>query len=522
MLSGPPGVGKTSSAFALAHQFGWDLVEMNASDARNEAAIDEVAGRASRTHRLVGGRIDRTHDRLLILLDEADCLTGRPTEERSRALPPLSLREFLRGRYRTIEELNRAWGMGGNGGSKPFPKWEAVPLACGSAAWTRLPAAQADLREWSQRPRPRDLSDRGGLGAIARLVRETQQPLVLTVNDDETLLRYSPVFRRSVMRISFRPLLPGEIRAAVGRIARAEGFSLSPTGLDELVRRSQGDLRAAINDLEAMGRTPPPTETTGMLGSRDRAGEIESLLRESLGAARFYRAIEVRERADATPDDLVPWIEENLPREAPDPAHGFAAFEMLAEADRCLQRARRYRTYGLWSYASEILTGGVGSMLHDRPTPVDAPLHFPQFLGEMGRSRASRANRESVTAKIGAACHLSRRKARDDMLPLVESLFHPSRAGTPVLASRVETVRRLALTPADVSYLAQLPPDSEEVQSLFLVPPEPPEPTPEPVVEPPESPTPTVPDSPVLPPAEPAPVKKRVQRSLGEFEGAAR
>ncbi len=44
ILMGPPGVGKTSSALALANDLGWSAVEMNASDARNEAAIERVAG----------------------------------------------------------------------------------------------------------------------------------------------------------------------------------------------------------------------------------------------------------------------------------------------------------------------------------------------------------------------------------------------------------------------------------------------------------------------------------------------
>ena len=34
-LIGPPGVGKTTIVKALAHQYGYDLIEMNASDTRN-------------------------------------------------------------------------------------------------------------------------------------------------------------------------------------------------------------------------------------------------------------------------------------------------------------------------------------------------------------------------------------------------------------------------------------------------------------------------------------------------------
>ena len=49
VLMGPPGVGKTSAALALARDFNWGVVEMNASDQRNAEAIKRVAVRGSRS-----------------------------------------------------------------------------------------------------------------------------------------------------------------------------------------------------------------------------------------------------------------------------------------------------------------------------------------------------------------------------------------------------------------------------------------------------------------------------------------
>ena len=43
ILSGKPGTGKTSSALALAQDFGWIVIELNASDARNAATIKKIA-----------------------------------------------------------------------------------------------------------------------------------------------------------------------------------------------------------------------------------------------------------------------------------------------------------------------------------------------------------------------------------------------------------------------------------------------------------------------------------------------
>mgnify|MGYP000462190445 CR=1 FL=1 len=69
LVHGEPGVGKTSAVHALANDMGWTVVEMNASDARTADAVEEVAGEATRSAGLTGGRT-------LVVMDEADNLHG--------------------------------------------------------------------------------------------------------------------------------------------------------------------------------------------------------------------------------------------------------------------------------------------------------------------------------------------------------------------------------------------------------------------------------------------------------------
>jgi replication factor C large subunit len=470
VLSGPPGVGKTSAALAVAAEFGWSVVEMNASDARNERAIDQVAGRASITHTLMDASHGRGPRRALILLDEADSLSGRASEGARVAPATTILRDFLRGRYGAVEALNESWGLSRNAKPAAFESWEQVPRSPGNHAWARLAPARRDIEDWKGSSRPRDSSDRGGLAAMARLVRTTRQPMVLTVNDDRTLTRYSPVFRTAVARVRFYPIGDRELLSRLAAIARGEKIELAPGAIEALVRRARGDFRAALNDLDAVAPLAAGPLQLEVLGTRDVAADFEAVTAEVLSAARYYRNVEIRDRLDAPPDDLLPWIEENLPHFAPDATHLASAFDRLAVAEHLLARARRYRVWGLWSYASEVLTGGTGLALRDRPVPVTGRAQFPRFLGEMGRSRSARAIRESIVRTAGARFHVSRVKARETIVPFLESLFDSLRdhRNIPATGKVVQgIVRELELSAEEVGYLTGVEPGSSLVQDLL-------------------------------------------------------
>jgi len=84
VLYGRAGIGKTTTAHALAREMGWEVIELNASDERTSDIIDKVAGSASRM-----GTLDGTGIKRLIIMDEADNIHGTADRGGERAIVEL-------------------------------------------------------------------------------------------------------------------------------------------------------------------------------------------------------------------------------------------------------------------------------------------------------------------------------------------------------------------------------------------------------------------------------------------------
>ncbi|XP_018357397.1 PREDICTED: replication factor C subunit 1 isoform X2 [Trachymyrmex cornetzi] len=79
LLSGPPGVGKTTTVQVICKELGYDLVEFNASDTRNKTLLKEaVSGLLSNTTMkdYVTGTKQKITSKHVLLMDEVDGMAG--------------------------------------------------------------------------------------------------------------------------------------------------------------------------------------------------------------------------------------------------------------------------------------------------------------------------------------------------------------------------------------------------------------------------------------------------------------
>lgn len=364
VLAGPPGVGKTSAALALAHDMDWAIIELNASDARNADRIRRVAT-AGALHQTFGddgafhSHTDPDAGRKLIILDEADNLYERLSGE-------------------------NAAGGGSN------------------------------------------LSDKGGKTQIIATIKETKQPIILIVNDLYALTKGSGSGLKSLAEtLKWQKVNVRSIPKALARIAREEGVEVDPKVFEVIAQNAGGDLRAAVRDLQSLcaGRKQVTLQHLASAGYRDSSGTPFDVVRHVLKGKDLRDLRREVWAVDATPADLVLWIDENLPKEYVHPEDLVAGYDMLSRADRFLGRTQRKQNYRLWAYASDLATLGV-SAVKQHPGPRKfTPFGFPQWLSKMSRSRGARQLKDNLAVTLGQATHQSRRKARMDQVAVFEALF---------------------------------------------------------------------------------------------------
>ncbi len=303
--------------------------------------------------------------------------------------------------------------------------------------------------------------DQGGISAIVKMIQETKHPVILIVNDYYALTRRSSSLRRLCRTIRFQAVNRSAMKNLLRSICIKEGVEVTDEVLDFLVDRSEGDLRSALNDLEsiAIGKRTLGGDSTRSVGYRDRTRTIFTALEEIFRSGDAKRAKQAVADLDESPEDLILWVDHNVPHEYGDRGDQARAFESLSRADIYLGRVRRRQHYSLWSYATEMMSQGVATARQGRAR--GGQLEFPLFLMSMSRSRGARMARNSVAKKLGRHLHASSNLILNDVLPMVRAFFLRDED------LRVQLTADLGFDEKELAFLLDESEDSHAVKHLL-------------------------------------------------------
>ena len=300
--------------------------------------------------------------------------------------------------------------------------------------------------------------DRGGSRAVTDIVKSAGQPMVLIAND---FYEMSNGLRNACREIEFRDIGKRSIVPVLRDICRQEGVGFTDAVLSDIAEANSGDLRGAIKDLQAtaQGREEITAEDY-VSGERDRTSGVFDYLDTVIKEADAEEALKASYDVDETPDDLINWIADNVPKDY----HGAElarAYDFLANADRWLGRVRATQNYAYWRYAGDNMTAGVAAARREQKGGWTR-YGPPSYWSKLGRSRGTRNKRDYVARQIAEENGVSMGTARRDVMPFLAVMTHhcKNRELTVAMAARYD------LEADHVAFVTGSGKDTNKVQSI--------------------------------------------------------
>jgi len=270
--------------------------------------------------------------------------------------------------------------------------------------------------------------DRGAIPAITQIISTAQCPVVLIANDfwDKKFVAFRD--KKKYLIIEFKKPPAGEVLKHLKKICAVEGIDAEEEALKFIAQRSEGDVRSAVNDLQALaqGKKRLAYGDVSWLAYRDRKDVIFNVLRLVLYGKTCDAAKQALDMADVDPDMLFEWIYENAPYHFNVPSELAEAMEALAKADLYRGRIRRTQDWKLMRYVVDFMTAGV-AMARDKSKPSGwVPFRFPQRIMALSATRAERGMKDEIGKKIKRRMHVSVAVAQKDVLPYLRIIFESS------------------------------------------------------------------------------------------------
>lgn len=249
-------------------------------------------------------------------------------------------------------------------------------------------------------------TDIGGIPELVRIIEVASHPIIITGNDIWQS-KISPVRQKSKL-VEMKSLTTEDIVQLLKTICTKEQLVLPETTIRHVAMRSQGDVRAALNDLHIHATGEPFADVAE---KRHREQSIFNILKLLFQERQDF--LELFDSTDMSLDEILLWIEENIPKEYSDPKALAKAYEALGNADRFRGRIYRQQYWHFLLYQNIFQSAGI-AYAKDKPKPGFIKYETPKRVLKIWMNNQKIAKKKTIAQKYAKHVHCSTKRALRD------------------------------------------------------------------------------------------------------------
>jgi replication factor C large subunit len=257
--------------------------------------------------------------------------------------------------------------------------------------------------------------DRGGISAMIDAIKESNFPIILTANDAysdklKTLRTYCDL-------IELKQLTNLEILKKLKEIVLKENISCDLAALQALAVSANGDLRAAINDLQMLCSKDKILSREELdLWSREQKENLFTILKLIFKSYDPNVLLKTFDYIEDEVEDIMLWLDQNLPTEYNKIKDLAFAYENIANADIFLSRIKRRQHWRLFVYAKYLALVGVQQAKSETNKKIFVP-QKPEILLKFFMMAAKKRKMQALAQDYAELFHTSGKRLQETFWP---------------------------------------------------------------------------------------------------------
>ena len=261
--------------------------------------------------------------------------------------------------------------------------------------------------------------DSGCESVIMRLMKGSKHPIIFIANDYWN--KKVSFLRDSTEKIEFKRPDSSQIMGLFEKVLAGENKAVDRPILEEIAKRSNGDIRGALNDLDMMIDANP--DLIECLGVRNRKVEIFKVLDRIFLSSNFDVARNALSSTDIGLDMMMNWIGQNIPSKYLSKYCIYEAYESLSRASMFQEKASRKSYYGYLRYSSVLMSSGV-SLANNGNVSALSQYSFPARISRMSKTKKSRDSINLIALKLSPSLHANRKTVINEHMALISNMVN--------------------------------------------------------------------------------------------------